>query len=652
LSRVARAFVRKEVREILRDRKVILLTIVLPVLLYPLTFTMSSWLKEREDEKARDRILSVAVTGDVDELRVAVYRAAGLRLVALEEEADLAAEVRDGRLEAWLDASSGVAPAGADSANVPGIVLTYHAPRQESLDARDRLLEVLAEVRAEIRDRRFRVAGGQGDLDAFVSIEDVDVATEEEAGGAAVGRFVPFLLVVTLFVGGASLSTDVVAGEKERGTLETLYLTPVDRGEIAWAKFIVVTGATLVSGALNLVSMLVCYRLGWISMGSAESALVVSARGTAMAFLLVIPLAALIGGVLLGISAFARTLKEAQYYMTPVMLVAFLPGLLATSQEIRLDSFTALIPVANVALAVRDGLLGPVPGRLVLIVSIASIGWGLIAMRWTRSILSREDTILGFAPEPLFAPTAGGRRRAAILVMAGTVLAYFYLGQLLQRWSLVTGLLVSLWVLLPCLGALGLRFAWAGGRFADVLSLRGAPIGALAGGVLLGAGTVVPMFHGVAPLQGLFLPVPEEFGVAVDAGLGALGPLALFGLVAFSPGVCEEIVFRGAFLGLMRRTGSTRAAVLATSVVFALIHLSVFRFVPTLLLGLVMAILVVRTRSILPAILYHVTYNGIGVLGGERIEELGNGAIAWGGSLALLAIGSLLVARSRTSETA
>ncbi|MGH2571499.1 MAG: CPBP family glutamic-type intramembrane protease, partial [bacterium] len=148
-----------------------------------------------------------------------------------------------------------------------------------------------------------------------------------------------------------------------------------------------------------------------------------------------------------------------------------------------------------------------------------------------------------------------------------------------------------------------------------------------------------------------FLPVPEDFTKLFGEGFEQLSKPALFFLVAFSTAVCEELVFRGAFLGLLRRTGTTRAAVLASSAVFAVIHLSVFRLVPTFLLGLAMAVLVVRTGSLFPAVLYHMTYNGIAVLGGERLEAMSGGAAAWLASGALLAAGYFLVARSRTSTT-
>jgi membrane protease YdiL (CAAX protease family) len=135
---------------------------------------------------------------------------------------------------------------------------------------------------------------------------------------------------------------------------------------------------------------------------------------------------------------------------------------------------------------------------------------------------------------------------------------------------------------------------------------------------------------------------------------GLTTPLLIF-LFAFSPGICEELVFRGAFLGLLRRVGTTRAAVLLSSIYFGLIHLSVFRFVPTFLLGLLMAGLTVSTGSIFPAMVFHMAYNGLAVWLGRLSLELPQsltGASGWGVSLALLALGFAMVRSARTISAA
>ncbi len=669
MTRTRRAFVRKEIREILRDRRAILLSFVLPIFIYPVTFSFTSWLERRGESKAEETRSRIVVSGDADLLRRAIRDDPDLVLVERSGDDDLREMLQSGEVDAWVDVAppradvpplpdeegDGVAEdvaAGEEAVEetsdgeatsvLPRVRLIHHGPHEESVKARDRIDALLAAVREDETLRRYRAAGGDGDPEALVRLATIDIATEAETGGARAGRLIPFLLVMTLFIGGGAISTDLVAGEKERGTLETLYLAPVRRREIAESKFLVVWVACLLTGVLNLLSMLFCYRAGLISDATAgDAAVVISGPGVLLAFLLIVPLAALVGSVLLGISALARSLREAQMYLAPAMLLAMIPGLLATGQHIPLSAFTALLPIANVALAIRDGLLGPVPLGLFAIVCGASVGWGLLATGWTTRVLSREDTILGFDPEPFLAKSEGGRRRAALLGMAGTVLLYFYAGNLLQSWDLVKGLALSLWVLLPLLGGGALALAWNGGRLARVLSLRGASPAAVLGGALIGAGLVVPIRFALFELQQRFLPTPEGLTAGMETGLESLSTGMLLLLFAVSPAIWEELVFRGAFLGLWRRVAPARSAVLVQAVFFALIHLSVFRLAPTFVIGAAAGWVVVRTGSLIPAMFLHAFYNGSAVMQ----EEL-PASVAWmfSGSPASFAAAAVLLA--------
>jgi len=644
------AVVRKEIREILRDRRAIVLSFVLPVFIYPVMFSFMSFLERRDEARVEADVYRVTATGDLGVLADDLRADERLELVRLDAGRDPREAVVDGTVQAWLDAPDGP-PAPGKTVELD---LAYHAARDDSREARDRIESVLDDALTRESSRRFRAAGGRGNLTDLLTVAEVDVATEEETGGARAGQLIPFLLIMTLFIGGGTLSTDLVAGEKERGTLETLYLAPIPRGAIAASKFVVVWGATTVTGILNLLSMLFCYRTGLIGDAATGAAgLTVSVGGVALAFVLIVPLAALVGGVLLGVSAMARSLREAQLYLLPAMLLAMLPGLLATGQHVPLTPFTALLPVANVALAIRDGLLGSVPAGLFLLVCVASIGWGAAVTRWTATILSREDTILGFDPEPFLSHTRAGRRRAALLGMAGTVFVFFYVGNLIQARALVPGLIVSLWALLPALGAGTVALAWSGGSLRDLLSLRSPPPGAVIGGALIGAGILVPIQHGLMAIQGKLLPVPPEFLEELGGAIGELSGLPAILLFAVSPGICEELVFRGAFLGLLRRVGSVRSAVLISAAFFGVIHLSVFRFLPTFTVGIAAALVVVRTGSILPAMALHAIYNGLAVSQDGMpplVAGLMEGGVpGWAVSVSLLVLGGLLV-RPRRRE--
>jgi sodium transport system permease protein len=633
----AAAFLRKELTELGRDRKAILFSIVLPVLINPAMFALTTFIERGEKQEIARQILPVAITGGVEarEFFAVAHEESTMRVIGHGDPDSLRARVREGLLEAWLDVS-----ASTDSAQVR---IISHAPRASSMEAAQRLQEVVNVVQERRRERRWKEAGGEGALQDVLAIRDVDVASEEESGGAEAGRRVPLLLILTIFAAGSALSSDIVAGEKERGTLETLYLTPSRRREIAFSKYIIVAGITLLSGLLNVGSMILGHRLGWIG----ESALgdIVAGSAILTTCLLVVPLAALLGGLLLGLSAYARSIKEYQVLATPVMLLALIPGLLAMSQDIPLNSWTALLPIANVALAVRDALLSPLPLSTLLLVLLSSVAWGLVTMRWVASVLSREEAILGFDPEPLLSQTVSGRKRAVILGMASTTLAYFYAGQLLQAWNLKIGLILSLWVLLPLLGSAVLKIAWSGGSVRNVLSLRPVSLRWILGAALLGMGSMIPMLHGILKLQNQILPMPEDTMQPLeDLTTGGAG--LVFFLLAFSPAICEELVFRGAFLGLLRRVVSNPRAIVLSSIFFGLTHLSIFRLLPTTLLGMVMGLFVVRSGSLATSIVFHMMYNGSAVLGERYLpqEWMEQGTWpAWAISMALLAAGLLVL---------
>lgn len=627
-------FLRKEIRDVLRDRRALLLSFVVPVLAYPVIFSVMSRMEASQEEKAEAEVHEIAAVG-AESILAALAGFEGLELVDAPEDPEAA--VRAGGVEAFVEAPD-VLPAG----EAPEVRILYHAPREKSREARGRIRDALEEAREAEAQRRWLEAGGTGELEAILARDEIDVATKEESSGAQAGRLIPYLLIMTLFIGGAAIATDMVAGEKERGTLETLYLVPAPRHLIATAKFLVVWLGTVITGGLNLASMAACYRYGLISTGGLDaSALSLSGSGILLSFVLIVPLAAVVGGILLGLSAFARNVKEAQLYLMPVMLLSFLPGVLASDQSMELDAFTALLPVANVALAVRDGLVGRMEPLVLLLVFVSSLVWGALATRWTTRVLSREDAILGFAPEPLLAKTPAGRHRAVTIAMALTVLIYFYAGQAVQSWKLIPGLILSLWVLLPALGFASLRFAGNGGGMKELFSWRLPFPTSWLGAVLLALGAIVPMQHGIMPLQGRFLPMPEGAFDAFDE-FNSLSTLAIVFLLAITPGIWEEIVFRGVFLGLLRRVTDVRSAILSSSVAFGVIHLSVFRFIPTFALGVLMAWITVHSRSIFPAMLFHAVYNGTTVLQGERLAEMGTPPW-WGASLVAMGLGFALM---------
>ena len=518
MSSAVGILVRKEFAELRRDRRVLFMTLVMPVLLYPALIGGMNRMESKRSEQLQVQTFTVGIDGGSPELRAVLEQDSSLLFI--DRDHDLfVASVNEGEISLGVFLPDRLSGTGADAPDT--VTIVARLTREDAREARRRIEEGLQTWVSGERERRWSDAGGTGRPEDVLAFVSHDVSTAQEAGGAEAGKMIVYLLLMTLFMAASAFATDIVAGEKERGTLETLMLAPVDRRVIARSKLIVVSGGSAFTGVLSLMSLSVSYRMGWLSVDGVDAVTLEGPTLLAVA-LLAVPLAVLLGAILLAVSAWARSLKEAQYYVMPVMLLVFVPALLSMTQSIELSSFVAILPVANVAFVMRDVLAQRIDWPMLGLVIGSTLIWITLLVRWVSHLLTQEETLLGFDPEPFFARTEGGRRRALHLGMVLTVLGFFYVGQWMQSKSLPLGLGLSLWVLLPAMG-IGVvamvrspRLDWR-----TTFSLRPAPPTAILGSVLLGVGLILPVVGGLQPLMGHLLPMPEA-----DAATSATLPRA------------------------------------------------------------------------------------------------------------------------------
>ena len=188
---------------------------------------------------------------------------------------------------------------------------------------------------------------------------------------------------------------DLGAGEKERGTLETLLLAPVPRSAIVLAKFLVLFTIGLTSSVLMVVSMsALLFFFG--SAASPDLAAMVRAIGVldlAMLALMLAPTAAIFASVLLSLSIYAKSYKEAAGLISPLMLLSLLPVMVALLPGVELNWFWAMVPLTNVSLAMKELVKGTMDYRMfaVILVSTTVTAGALLALcRWW---FSREQVL-------------------------------------------------------------------------------------------------------------------------------------------------------------------------------------------------------------------------------------------------------------------
>lgn len=615
----------KELRETLRDRRTLLMMIVVPVLLYPVLLIVMEQLLLFGMRNLEAETAPVAVIGDAPPPLMRLLESdSAIHLVPAGDRADEMVRTDSATAVAVVGA-----PAAGDGTRV--VTIVYDAASDRSNRGRGELDRIVSTWREDLLAERLEERGLPQSFATPVSVSDSSIALPADVGGYTLGRILPLLLVVITLLGAFYPAIDLAAGEKERGTLETLLTAPVSSQQIVIGKFVTVALIGVIAAGLNLGSMLLTFQTGVLQITAAIGLEVSIPLGAVVAiFATLVPLAVLFGSIFLGLAVRASSFKEAQNALTPVYMLVLIPAMLPIFPGIDFGPGWAITPVAGVAFFFRDLMTGDATGGLGALVLVSTTGWAALALVFASRSFGDERVLFGGEGEEaevedgswwdrMQERLAGGRTltpESAILFVAGVAVLFFWVGIQLQIRMGESGLLAAEWLLLFVPAVLLVVLGGYDPR--STLSLRAPTPVSVAGGVVLIAGAM-PLVWYLGWLQTFVLPVPWELleGLEDFVRAESFGRLAwLLLLIAVTPAICEEIVFRGVLLGGTRSMAPWRMIVL-NGVVFGAFHLSfetVIRFLPTASLGMVIAFAVWRTGSIWVGALMHLLNNGTIVL--------------------------------------
>ncbi len=364
--------IKKELMDTLRDRRTLLMAIVLPLVLIPLLLGGIVKLQTSQFEEASARTLRVGLAGEGTAPGFAeLLRERGnLRLYEAVPADSARALVRRDSLDA-------VFVVGADfeeriGAQQPGGLTLVFESNGDGEVQQERLRALVETYRAGLLEARLAQLDLAPTAMQTVTLEEVNVATEREVLGQLIGGFLPYIFLIFCFLGAMYPAIDLGAGEKERHTMETLLTSPASRMQIALGKFFVITGAGIVSALVSIAGLAVGLQLvGDLPDELMDTVQSVLAPGAVLlVILLLVPLAMFFAGLQLALSVFAKSFKEAQSILSPLSFLAIVPAAIGMLPGIELTTVTALIPVLNVSLAAKAIMAGTIQtGELLLVVS-------------------------------------------------------------------------------------------------------------------------------------------------------------------------------------------------------------------------------------------------------------------------------------------
>ena len=623
-TRVVLTIVRKELLETLRDKRTLIAMIGIPLVLYPALFLIVTQVITLQQAKMEEKPSRVALV----EPAAPVLREwlSGLEKIELVSAADPRAAIQAGEIDAAIvpedDLSRSLTHEGSAT-----IRIAYDGTEPESRKALERIRQGLGAERDKLLKRRLEKAGLS---EAFIKplvLKSENIASVEKKTGSFLAGILPMLVIVMVGVGAFYPAVDVTAGEKERGTFETLLSTPTSKLEIVTGKFITVFCLSMFTGLLNLASMTLSLTFQLAQLTSAQgenlfSLSHVSFLDFALIFAALIPLAFFICGVMMSIAIFARDFKEAQNFVTPFYILILLPGIVTSMPGVELSTATQFVPIANVALLFKAILTAKAGGEAYIAVFICTSVYALLALVLAAWLFQSEQVILseekGFPLslrrddfEPRDTPTIG----MSLMIFALFVLILYYPASYVQGREIISGLLITQWILF--LAPILLLLWYTRINLRKALSWRAPPLLSLIGGPVLAIGGFVLVIQ-FGIWQSKVLPESEALKrmtqelFSVDGRARSLWLLLL--AVAVSPAVCEEVVFRGAILSGVRSKLSFWGSVVLVGVLFGLFHVSVYRILPTAVLGMTLTYAVLRSGSIFTSMLMHFVNNTLGVL--------------------------------------
>lgn len=663
-TKAFKLLLKKELLDVFRDKKAIIMMVLVPILLYPLIFFGSMAVMTMIQSNMEEGEYKVAIVASDDgALKSAVEKHNENAKVEAQEKAETESTDQGNSSEdsvsqgnsastsangiatdvlTLVDAPSGdyqealqneeldaYVTSSKDSSGKTVYEVYYVSSITNSSYAAGIVRDVVDELSREESKEKIQAAGLDADVIMNpVVCESEDLASSEQSAGSILGMILPFLLVLSLLMGTMYPAIDVTAGEKERGTLETLLTLPVSNREIIFSKFFTVAIIGIISALLNIVSIAFMGTYMIRLMGDAVESMGISFAGIdigkfipAIIFtvLAILAFSLFISAVTMCITSLAKSYKEANNYITPLMLVVMLTGYIGFIPNIELTHTMALVPVANICLMIKNLLLFKVEYNLVAVVLVSNVLYAIVAVLILSRIYDSENVLFdeGKFSLKLFerrsnmkkggVPTTGDAWFMVVFVM----FAYLYLGSVLEMkygFGGIFGIQMIIFVL-PLLYVLYTKRS-----ILQTYSFRKTKFMNFVAALFMGCGA---MLIGIILTSFVSMLFPTEAEMVSSGLMNELmsdNELLTFAVVALTPAVCEEMLFRGFLFSAFRGRYKIVVSVLLTAVIFGVYHMSIVRFFTTALLGAALAVIVYYSDSIFPAMVMHAINNGIAVL--------------------------------------
>lgn len=386
---------RKEMKDLLRDRRTLRSMILVPLVVMPLMMQGMIRLTHTLTAKAMAEISTVEVLGGDDSPGIVERLRGDPRLRIEPETPDWKQLIADKKIRAAVRIP-GHFESDLQDGTASQVTIYNYEGEIRSGSAVTELDGFFRKLSDELVRRRLESRGlSPALLKPFATVRE-NVAPPAKVAGNRVGGAVPYFIVILCFLGAVYPAIDLTAGEKERGTMETLLCSPVARTEIVLGKFLMVLSSALAAVFVASLSMVLSLQISGSKSagGAADLGLThVDPAGVVGVLVLIVPAAVLFSSVLLALGLWARNHREALTYMQPFMLVIIMPVAIGMMPGIELNARYALVPILNLSLACREMLSGIWHWQYLVLIFVSMSAYAAAALAVAVRMFQRESVI-------------------------------------------------------------------------------------------------------------------------------------------------------------------------------------------------------------------------------------------------------------------
>jgi len=350
---------KKEFIDLLREKRTLITSIVIPVLLFPIIFTVMGKFTSKQIKNEQEKALNIGVNdnGNAATLLKLFEERKDIKITKYAGVSEFDTLIKSGKLDGAMVIDD-VFDSNVGNMKTGVITLRY---KSANWGVKDRLTGIINNYKSDVLKNRLAKLSIEKAAVNPVEVKIQDVSTLREKFGKSIGGMIPYIFVIFSFIGCMYPAIDLFTNEKERGTLETILVTPVNRLEILFGKMAVVSFIGFCTAILSIFGL--SFGLKQFAQGLPGDIMgtlsnFIDPGNVTLLFLMMIPLVVFFAGILTLITTYAKSYKEAQSIISPMMILIILPAVVGLMPGVEFTAITAIIPITNISLATKEIISG------------------------------------------------------------------------------------------------------------------------------------------------------------------------------------------------------------------------------------------------------------------------------------------------------